>query len=129
MCSAAARTRGTADLGEPPSEGVAGRSSSVQIPYVGCTTARGVSIGSCYVESAMLNTDRLGLLGRTIDGRYTINAVIGEGGVGAVYRAEHNRLGRTVAIKVLHQQFSRDPEALERGATWIQSVITKRSTP
>ena len=72
----------------------------------------------------MLNTDRLGLLGRTIDGRYTINAVIGEGGVGAVYRAEHSRLGRTVAIKVLHHEFSRDPEALQRFFTEARAAAT-----
>jgi eukaryotic-like serine/threonine-protein kinase len=72
----------------------------------------------------MLNTDRLGLLGRTIDGRYTINAMIGEGGVGAVYRAEHSRLGRTVAIKVLHQQYSHDPEALQRFFTEARAAAT-----
>jgi TonB family protein len=60
------------------------------------------------------NVDRLGLIGQTVDGRYTIVEQIGEGGMGAVYRAQHNRLGRQVAIKFLHTEFAKDQEALAR---------------
>jgi serine/threonine-protein kinase len=58
--------------------------------------------------------DRLGLIGQTVDGRYTILEQIGEGGMGTVYRAEHQRLGRQVAIKVLHQAYAKDHTALDR---------------
>ena len=57
-----------------------------------------------------IETDRTG----TVVGHYRIVERIGGGGMGEVYRAEDLKLGRTVALKFLSAEMSRDPGALER---------------
>ena len=42
-------------------------------------------------------------------GPYEIHSAVGAGGVGEVYRARDPRLDRIVAMKVLPQEFARDP--------------------
>src|SRR6185312_3055586 len=54
------------------------------------------------------------MLGDVVDGRYQIVELIGEGGMGRVYRAEQVRLQRSVAVKVLHQSWSNVPEVGRR---------------
>lgn len=56
------------------------------------------------------------LIGQVVGGRYHIVALIGEGGMGVVYKAEQ-RLGSTVrkvAVKTLHAELSRDPSITAR---------------
>ncbi len=45
------------------------------------------------------------LVGRELDARYLVKAPLGEGAIGQVFEGEHLRLGRRVAIKVLHERF------------------------
>src|SRR5438105_4341513 len=47
-------------------------------------------------------------------GVYQVQALIGRGGMGEVYRARDTRLGRDVAIKILPRAFTSDPERLAR---------------
>jgi serine/threonine-protein kinase len=47
-------------------------------------------------------------------GPYEIRALLGVGGMGEVYRARDSKLGRDVAIKILPQIFTSDPERLAR---------------
>src|SRR5688572_3821589 len=54
------------------------------------------------------------LLAGTRLGPYKIVSQIGTGGMGEVYRAREVRLDRDVAVKVLNDKLSRDPEAILR---------------
>jgi eukaryotic-like serine/threonine-protein kinase len=54
------------------------------------------------------------LLGSIVDDRYEVLAVIGEGGMGRVYRVRHRRLGRSFALKALRLDLARESVLTER---------------
>jgi serine/threonine protein kinase len=64
--------------------------------------------------SPMAQTDSSALLGRVVAGKFVIEAVIGVGGTGTVYRARQLALDRTVALKVLHRDIADDELFAER---------------
>jgi serine/threonine-protein kinase len=54
------------------------------------------------------------MINSVLAGRYTITKKLGEGGMGAVYLATHNILEKQVALKVLHGEFARKQDLVER---------------
>ena len=49
-----------------------------------------------------------------IEGRYRLRRLVGVGGMGAVFEAEHVAIGKRVAVKILHPQFSQHADLVER---------------
>jgi predicted Ser/Thr protein kinase len=54
------------------------------------------------------------VVGELIAGRYELEELVGSGGMSSVYRAHDRLLERTVALKILHEQFTRDDDYVER---------------
>jgi serine/threonine protein kinase len=53
------------------------------------------------------------MIGQRVN-NFSILRLLGEGGMGAVYEAEHPTLGRKVAVKVLRPALAADPEQVQR---------------
>ncbi len=68
----------------------------------------------------------LPLLGRVFQGRYRIIQRIGEGGMGAVYRAEQVCLGRTCAVKILTKLDSRRPGDNPAKRFFLEAAVASR---
>ena len=54
------------------------------------------------------------LLGRILEGRYRLDAMVASGAMGSVYAGTHLDLGKKVAIKVLHPWLAGDPRSCQR---------------
>ena len=65
-------------------------------------------------DSGSESNDARRLIGQVISGRYRIDELIGEGGMGAVYRATHTHMRKRLAVKVLHPEMLGLTEAVER---------------
>jgi serine/threonine-protein kinase len=81
-----------------------------------CGTEYADDIRFCQRDGQTLrSSDPTGdLVGQVIADRYHITKKLGDGGMGAVYLAEHVKMGRQSAIKVMGRGMSHDPEAISR---------------
>ncbi len=64
--------------------------------------------------SALKSTSAVDLVGAIVANRYRILEKLGEGGMGAVYLAEHVKMGRMSAIKVISKSLTQDADAIAR---------------
>src|ERR1700682_3568998 len=54
------------------------------------------------------------LSGQTLSGKYRLDSILGQGGMGTVYVATRLHIGDTVAVKILHRQYTKDPSIAAR---------------
>ena len=81
-----------------------------------CGTQYGVEQRNCPKDGSalQLKTSDDPLIGQVIADRYHIQELLGVGGMGRVYLAEHVALGRKSAVKVIHPTLSNSAEAISR---------------
>lgn len=72
------------------------------------------SVSFCSIDGEVLEADPASIVDTVLDGQYQMEALLGKGGMGAVYRARHILLGDRVAIKVLPPEVRTNAEWLRR---------------
>ena len=82
-----------------------------------CPTCNGKyddNVSFCPKDGEVLEEDPQTFIGSVLDGQYQVEALLGRGGMGAVYRARHILLGDRVAIKMLPPEMRSNTEWLRR---------------
>src|SRR5882724_823474 len=69
--------------------------------------------GSSKISAAAAESDTLDI-GTVLAGRYELLKLIGQGGMGAVYKARDKELDRVVALKLIRPELAKNPEVLRR---------------
>ncbi|WP_437675745.1 protein kinase domain-containing protein [Sorangium sp. So ce131] len=93
-----------------------------------CRTEHADAAAACAQDAATLEQDAAlpsadpELAAGTLVGEYHIEAKIGEGGFGTVYRAMHPIIGKAAAIKVLSRQCSANPQLVSRFVAEARAV-------
>ena len=62
------------------------------------------------------------LVNTTVDGRFIVECVIGSGATGVVYRARHTLMAKSIALKVIQDDVSCNPKAMDRFKREIQAI-------
>jgi serine/threonine-protein kinase len=79
-----------------------------------CKSKYDDSVSFCSIDGEVLEADPASIVNTVLDGQYQMEALLGKGGMGAVYRARHILLGDRVAIKVLPPEVRNNAEWLRR---------------
>jgi serine/threonine protein kinase len=81
-----------------------------------CSTEYPQDQSFCPKDGSTLRSVNAGgdLVGSIIADRYRVTKKLGEGGMGAVYLAEHVKMGRQCAVKVMNPGMASDPDAISR---------------
>ncbi|MCA9530938.1 MAG: serine/threonine protein kinase, partial [Myxococcales bacterium] len=84
-----------------------------------CGRCYGRAATFCEIDGSALDAiggaaEAASRLGEVLLGRFVLDAVLGQGGMGTVYEAVDRDTGESVAIKVLHPQLTRNEDAVRR---------------
>src|SRR5438105_1535209 len=86
-----------------------------------CKAKYDAAVSFCPVDGEVLETDPSSIVNTVLDGQYQVEALLGRGGMGAVYSARHIMLGNAVAggapiIKLLDLGIAKLREVADSGA-------------
>ena len=103
----------------PGDSGLGGPTSDHQAPSDGGSQVVAVSALESSNKALELTADKKaaayrGLIGKTLDGRYRIESVLGEGGMGIVFLARHVVIEKAVAVKVLKKDVAKNESVAKR---------------
>ena len=100
--------------GPASGSGQIGRAAAGAFEYVLLSTTRTSTLSRSVDIIQRLTETAMALAPGTRLGHYNVTALIGEGGMGQVWQATDTQLNRDVALKVLPQAFTDDPDRLAR---------------
>ena len=91
-----------------------GQSSSSALAASNVSASNQAMPGARAAIESMASGNPEALVGQVVGGKFEVESVLGQGGMGVVYKAHHTLLGNHYALKLLLPKFARDPEFRSR---------------